>query len=145
MAPRLETARVFLDANVFIYLIEGAPDVSQSVLRFMRAAEVAKATLVTGDLVMAECLMLPLRRADRALAEAYESVFGDRGGIERVTLDGALAIEGARLGAPLGLKLIDAIHYASALRARCDLFVSADRRIARLPDMTVTTLAPWAA
>ena len=64
-------------------------------------------------------------RRQRSGALAYARLF-DSGEIEITPLDGGLAKRAAVNGGQLGLKLIDAIHYMSALEWACDIFLTSD-------------------
>jgi predicted nucleic acid-binding protein len=83
--------------------------------------------LVTSELTVAECLYRPYKDRNRQQADVYESLFAS-GTLDVYPLSGALIIQAAKDGGALGLKLMDAVHYLSALEAGCDQLVTADRR-----------------
>jgi predicted nucleic acid-binding protein len=139
-----DNAKIYVDTNIFIYLIEGHESFFRAANGFIRDCRSKAALLLTSELTVAECLYGAYKAQDRRKVDAYRELFSVSNIMQLLPLDRQVALDGARLGAPLGLKLIDGIHYASALRAGCDLFVSSDRRISRLPDIPVTRLAPWA-
>ena len=118
-------SRVYVDTNIWIYFIESHPAFVEKVRRLFAAVQEAGAQLVTSELAIAECLYKPARDANAAALSAYARLF-DSGEIEITPLDGGLAKRAAVNGGQLGLKLIDAIHYMSALEWACDIFLTSD-------------------
>ena len=118
-------SRIYVDANIWIYFIEANPAFVEKVRRLFAAVQEAGAQLVTSELAIAECLYKPARDANAAALSAYARLF-DSGEIEITPLDGGLAKRAAVNGGQLGLKLIDAIHYMSALEWACDFLFTSD-------------------
>ena len=118
-------SRIYVDTNIWIYFIESHPAFVEKVRRLFAAVQEAGAQLVTSELAIAECLYKPARDANAAALSAYARLF-DSGEIEITPLDGGLAKRAAVNGSQLGLKLIDAIHYMSALEWACDIFLTSD-------------------
>jgi predicted nucleic acid-binding protein len=79
----------------------------------------------------------PEHGQDAPLASVYEMLFEQSGEIDLVPLDGAIAKRAAVADGSLGLKLIDAIHYISALETGCDFFVTSDSAFKSGPKMEV--------
>ncbi|MGE3244930.1 MAG: type II toxin-antitoxin system VapC family toxin [Beijerinckiaceae bacterium] len=139
MAELAGSHTVYFDTNIWIYYIEGGPELVGRIADLIGEAAANGARLATNELAVAECLYQPSRdRNDRALA-AYERLFGC-GEIDILPLDGGLARRAAAIGGELRLKLLDAIHYLSALEAGCDLFVTSDVRFRTGPNMDVLRL-----
>lgn len=136
-----EASRVYVDSNVFIYFIEKSEKFFVQVSSLFEHAEKVGARLMTSELTIAECIYKPAQDGDRKAVNAYEALFEQSDDIEIVALDGALAKRAALAGGLLGLKLIDAIHYVSALDAGCDFFITADAAFKSTPKMKVLRLA----
>lgn len=132
-------ARIYVDTNIWIYYVEANPAFLPKVVAAFVKANDAQARLVTSELAIAECLLRPARQDDRTLVALYERFFAE-GDIEIVGLDGALARRAALSGGPLGLKLIDAIHYLSAREGNCGYFLTGDGRFKSGAGMTVIGL-----
>lgn len=130
------SARIYVDTNIWIYYLEANPVFWQKVVAILRQAQAMGATLVTSDLAIAECLVRPSRLNDTTAIELYERFF-DQGEIEILPLDGALARRAALAGGALGLKLIDAIHYVSALEAGCRYILTGDGRFKSRGELAV--------
>jgi len=129
-------ATIYVDANILIYFIDAEGDFAERAADFFRRSHEAGARLVTSELTMAECLYKPHRDGDGARVALYETAFKS-GFIALYPLSGDLAVRAAEVGGSLGLKLVDAIHYLSALEAGCDVFVTADRRFRSCEQMEV--------
>ena len=132
-------ARVYVDANIFIYLVEAAPRFADMVRAVFLALEAAEARVMTSGLAVAECLYLPAKCDNARAVEAYERLFSS-GEAEILALDGGLAKRAAMLGGKLGLKLFDAIHYISALQSGCGFFITNDLKFKSGPKMRVIHL-----
>jgi predicted nucleic acid-binding protein len=118
-------SRLYVDANIWIYYVEAQPDIVDTARALFVAVEAAGAKLVTSELTIAECLYKPAKDGNGAAIATYDKLFAS-GEIEITPLDGGLARRAAVNGGALGLSLIDAIHYMSALEWACDFFVTSD-------------------
>jgi predicted nucleic acid-binding protein len=132
---------VYIDTNVFVYFIETTPGFYPSVRALFERIAAVGATILTSELTLAECIYLPSRESDHELVELYQTLFDGSSDVKMLPLNGALASRAALAGGVLGLKLMDAIHYVSALEAGCDVFVSGDGSFKSGPAMTVIKVA----
>jgi predicted nucleic acid-binding protein len=130
-------SRVYVDTNIFVYFIEGSEQFFPVAKKLFEHIDAVGAQIVTSEITVAECVYKPSMKQDRKLISIYEELFEKSGTIELFPLDGLLTKQAAFHGSQLGLKLIDAIHYESALQARCDVFVSADKRFKSGPHMRI--------
>lgn len=113
--------RIYLDANVFIYFVEGELAVAAAVRELFVVLEGLPSRAVTSELTLAEvlapprsaaALSLPLKR-QRHLDLIIQGGFVH---LEPVSRDILIDTSGLRIAS--SMKLADAIHIASA--ARCD-------------------------
>jgi predicted nucleic acid-binding protein len=109
------SSRVYVDTNIFVYFIESSPKFFPQVKIFFERVDAVGAQLVTNEITLAECIYKPCQDADAKLVQTYETLFENSGEIELFPLDGELAKQAAVHGSQIGLKLVDAIHYVSAL------------------------------
>jgi predicted nucleic acid-binding protein len=134
-------SRIYLDTNIVISLVEDETPRCAALRR--RLAELAgpEGSHIVSDLVRLECRVKPLAQRDRLLLQAYDLFFAALGvtvvGLTSGVCDGAAEIRARRRYATP-----DALHLAAAIEASCDLFVTADARLAGCPDLPVTVLAP---
>ena len=136
---RYVTTRLF--CLLFIYFIETTPGFHPLVKNMFGQMAESGASAVTSQLTLAECIYQPSRNEDQELVLLYESLLESSGDVEMLALDGALMKRAALNGGTLGLKLLDAIHFISALEAGCDFFVTADSAFKSGPAMKVLRLA----
>jgi predicted nucleic acid-binding protein len=132
---------VYIDTNVFVYFIETSPGFYPRVKALFERIAAVGASVVTNELTLAECVYFPSRENDHVLVALYQALFSGTGDVTMLPLNGALTQRAALAGGALGLKLMDAIHYVSALEAGCDVFVSGDGSFKAGPSMTVIKVA----
>lgn len=128
---------VYIDTNIFVYFVEATPIFFQKVKELFEHVATVGARLVTSEITLAECIYRPSQERDAPLVSVYEMLFEQSGEINLVPLDGAMTKRAAIAGGSLGLKLIDAVHYMSALEAGCDFFVTSDSAFKSGPKMEV--------
>lgn len=120
--------KVFFDTNLFIYLWEQSGGArADAVRRVLKALRGAEGILVTSALTLAEILVHPMKRREDRVVKAYVERFGH---LELVAFDTACAVlfAGIRARSPR-VRPPDAIQLACAARARCDWFLTNDRRL----------------
>lgn len=124
-APR----RLYLDANVFIYAIEGNADVADPLRQLFDLFRTGRGIGVTSELALAEVLpkTSSVRRRNYLNMIVWSRIFD----LRPVSRD--ILIETAEYREHAGMpKLPDAIHVVTAIRAECRTVLSADLRL-KLP------------
>jgi predicted nucleic acid-binding protein len=121
-----EGARVYLDANILIYIVEKHPEFAGCIQPMLEASHRRQIILMTSHLSVLECLVLPTRLRHAQLVEAYrEHLFESDLVLLPITLD--VIQEAVNLRAQHeGLKTPDAIHLATALLLNADLVITND-------------------
>lgn len=137
----LQASRLYLDANIIIYLQEGAPEIQEAVVTVVSSAVSRGAVLVTSEISIVECLHGALKRKNNALAQSYRAFFADEKAIATTPVRAAILELAAEVGAEYGLKTIDAIHVASAMATGCDMFLTNDMRLRAPTDLVVVRLS----
>ena len=132
--------KVYVDSNMFIYQFENIVGFAERVA--LRFSEVAKqgGRLLTSELTVAECCYKPASDNNALLLSAYEEFFEQSGEVELVSLSGGVVKRAALVGASVGLKLLDAIHYVSALDVGCTYFLTGDKAFKSDPQLRVILL-----
>ena len=134
-------SRIYLDANVLIYLTEFDRDKTAALRALIGGYESAQAEFITSDLAYTEVLVRPIRAQHADLILAYErllTVFVKSLPVSREVLCLAAKL---RAGTP-AQKTPDAIHVATAMLANADVFVTGDKDIKNLPTtMTLKLVA----
>ena len=128
MDDLLHSQRVYLDANVVIYLVEKNSDYHSLVRHILRELAQEGAELISSELVVSECMMGAVRRDNESVLLAYERFFdGDRFGIELQPLSSRVLWTAPQVSLDFKLDLPDALHFATALDQGCDAFVTNDK------------------
>ena len=126
--------RVYLDANVFIYLVEADtyPAMRQAVTQLFSACDAGHIIPVTSTLTLAEVLPVPLRQGDNVLVQIYRGLLTTSPVLEVKPVSLSILDAAAVIRSQTSIKLPDAIHIATALQADCAYFVSNDQGL-KLP------------
>lgn len=108
--------RLFLDACVIIYLIEGLGPFAAKAATQLSALRQAHpdAMVFVSDLSRLECRVLPARRGNKALLARYDHFF-DADDVECVQLTPAVVDLATAIRARSGLGTADALQAASCL------------------------------
>lgn len=114
----------YLDANVVIAVLEGG---SPSATEAVAQVETGRGRLAVSPLVLAECLVGPLRARDTA-REAHLRAWIARA--EMLELAPEAWEDAAALTASHGVELKDALHLATALWHGCERLLTFDRKLA---------------
>jgi predicted nucleic acid-binding protein len=124
-----QVPRLYLDANVFIYAIEGSADVADPLRQLFDLFRTNRGIAVTSELTLAEVLprASSVQRRNYLNLIVWSHIFDLRPVSRDVLIDTAKYRE--RAGMP---KLPDAIHVVTAIRAGCRTILSADTRL-KLP------------
>ncbi|NMC70370.1 MAG: type II toxin-antitoxin system VapC family toxin [Myxococcales bacterium] len=131
--------RLFLDTNIVVRFVEGTAETRDRLQRRLAGVRAGTDAVVTSELVRFECLVGPRRSGARAVEMLYERFFSagenDVRPLDRAVFDLAVGIRAEhRFSTP------DALHLATAIVAGCDIFLTADRTLARFPRLPVEVL-----
>lgn len=125
-----EISRFYLDANVFIYAIEGNANIADPLRTLFDLFRLNPGMAVTSELTLAEVLPRApdVQRRNYLNLIVWSRIFD----LRPVSRD--ILIETAEYRETAGMpKLPDAIHVVTAIRAGCRTVLSADSRL-RLPN-----------
>jgi predicted nucleic acid-binding protein len=127
--------RLYLDSNIVILAVETGNQWTDMLRLLFEAIDRNEIRAVTSEMTIAEVLAKPLALGATDVIAQYEALFVENSQLETIEIDRAILRSAAGLQGRLGVKLIDAIHAATALEARCDFFVSNDIRLGRRLDV----------
>jgi predicted nucleic acid-binding protein len=133
-------SRIYLDACCIIYLVEAESPFHAVVVRRLLQHQTDPASrLLTSRLSCLECRTRPVRDNDRRLLAAYDKLFGaNRMSIVEITAEVVASATSLRAG--YGFKTPDAIHLASAIEEKADVFLTGDSSLARCTEIPVEIL-----
>jgi predicted nucleic acid-binding protein len=132
------TPLVYLDSMVFIYALEGEDSAGPAARTLFAELRKDPGAAMTSELSLAEVLApTRLRGAMPAtLSRAYFDLMIRSGVISLEPVSRTVLVETATVRKGATLKLPDAIHLTTAIRAGCTYFVTKDIRIAVPEPMT---------
>lgn len=121
--------RVYMDTNIFIYFLEQSEDYYECIAPIIEACEAGKFIGYTGDVAVAETMIQPYREDNLSLVANFKAFFATENFLSIQSHDAAIFDLAAQLRAKRGMKLIDALHYATALKAGCSFLLTNDSGI----------------
>ncbi len=133
--------RLYLDANLFIYALESMEPWASTLRTLFSALDRGECTAVTSELTVAECLVKPLELGRQELVQTYLEAIQTRRELDVRPVDREVLIEAARLRAAARVRLPDAIHAATALRAGCETLLTNDPDFRAIPGFATLLLS----
>lgn len=124
-------SHIYLDSNVIIELFEKrSTEASKQLWDLIGAVGSGTPEFLMSELTIAEIAVEPMRKGDHEAFNSYRQLIGNKPGLWSVMpIDRQVLEMAARVRARLvSLRLPDAIHLATAVLGKCDVFVSNDRR-----------------
>lgn len=137
----LQGDRIYLDTNAWIYALEGFSEFRAELTLLFEQMQAGALMGVTSELTLAELLVKPYRDEDEAQQARYKKAISNRKNFFIVPVLRDLLIDAAAVRAATQLKLPDAIHAATALRANCTTFLTNDRQLKKLTDIPIILLS----
>lgn len=137
---QLHGKRVYFDANIFIYLLEHHQELGEICLSLVQSAVDKEMDGYSGELVLAELLVKPLKDNNARAVQAVKDLFTKDTRIELLPHTKSAFIAAAHLRATYKIKLPDALHIATAIENDIEVFLTNDREIPSIPEITVLQL-----
>lgn len=139
-----EGSLVALDTVIWIYEVEAHPDFGPVVHPFFRdRLGAGRNPAGTSLLTLGELLVQPLSAGRTDLADRYRAYLSPSPGFFVWDVTRAVVEVAARLRAGYRLKMLDALHVATAIINRADLFLTNDEGLRRVTEVTVMTLTSF--
>src|SRR5439155_23764283 len=107
---------------------------------FFEAVEKGDCSVVTSIMSLLEVLVYPIRNGDADLAQRYRDILIESEALTIVLLDLAIAEEAARLRAFHNIRTPDSIQMATALNKKASFFLTNDKQLPSLPNLTTLLL-----
>jgi predicted nucleic acid-binding protein len=120
---------IYLDTNILILAIERDNAWTDSLKELFESIDENAVHAFTSELTLAGVLAKPLGIGATDLVEKYEQLLSRDSVINVVPVDRAILGSAAELQGKLAIKLMDAIHVATAIASGCDFFLSCDARL----------------
>lgn len=94
---------------------------------------------ITSRISRMECRVKPLRSADHALLDRFEAVL-QAANLLVVDVSAEIVEQATEIRARHGFRPPDALHLATALLGRADVFLTSDKKLARFAGLPVEIL-----
>jgi predicted nucleic acid-binding protein len=130
---------IYADANIIIRLLEGDAAARAPIEGHLSPLRGSDRFLVTSRFTRLECRVKPLVSGDRELLSLYEAFFASPE-VCLLEVTAGVIEKATELRARRGLSFPDAIHVASAVAAGVTIFLTGDRALARLVDISVEAI-----
>lgn len=118
--------KIALDTVVFIYALEGNNKFGKRAEQIFVAIEQGECKGFASDLVLAELMVKPLREGKPEIAEEYAAELPNFPNLTFLAPTRDTIITAAKLRSNTNLKLIDALHLATAINTVCEIFITND-------------------
>jgi predicted nucleic acid-binding protein len=132
------------DTPPVIYFVEAHPIYYPLYYPRVQAVfrRVASGTItgITSVITLAEVLIQPLRHGNSHLQQEYRDLLLNSASFEILPADAESAESAARLRAHYQLRLSDALQVATALSGGCQAFLTNDRTLQRVTELSILIL-----
>lgn len=132
--------RIYIDANVLIYFLDGRSRLSDAATAALEGAAAQEWEAITSDLVLAEVLVGAYRSPEADAVRVTEALFAQPWltllQLSRRDFEAAAALRARR-----GDALVDALHLGTAANSGCDALLTNDRRLNAVAGVDVLALA----
>jgi predicted nucleic acid-binding protein len=132
--------RVYLDANIIIYVVEDVAPYAEHARSLLHAMASGTVEAVTSELTLAEVLVGPLRAGNESIGNAYTTFLYRSIGLVTMEVSREILVAAGELRAATSLRLPDAFHGATARRAGCTAFLTNDERLKSIPGIATVLL-----
>ncbi len=126
----------FIDTATFIYLIESHPIFADKVINLFSESIINRDSLITSVITLMEFGVKPEREGRKEVIEKFEE-FLAKFNFEVTRIDVSIAKKAYQLRAKYQfLKGMDAIQIAVAILANCDEFVTNDKKLKKIKEIS---------
>ena len=139
----LGSGPVALDTPLFIYFIEEHPRYLPIVQPVFAAMNAGRLTGVTSALTLLETLVQPYRVGNAPLADEYEAFLTRSQGLRLDEITRVVLRAAAQLRAAYNITIPDALQLATALIARCPVYLTNDRDLPAIAGMRILQIKDY--
>ncbi len=134
---------MYLDIEVVIYLIEGAKELVDTVLSYLQGTKTGQDVILISDITRLECRVKPLREKNEMLLKCYDDFFESKE-VVKVEISPMVWDLATTIRAQYNYRVPDALHLASAVAYKSNIFLTNDLRLKDFPDIDVKVLSSTA-
>lgn len=133
-------SKLYLDTAPFIYFLEKSSLYFDQIRDFFIACKNQGILLVTSAITIEEYCVFPLSQNDNQLVSNFD-FFLKGMNIEVVSVDKNIALKAAEIRANYkSFKALDALHLATAITSDCSVFVTNDKQLRQIQEISVCTM-----
>lgn len=133
-------SKIYLDTAPFIYYLEENALYFERIRAFFKKCYENRVALFTSAMTVEEYCVYPLSLGNEKAVENFNT-FVSGMNITVVAADKKIALAAAEIRAKYkGFKALDAIHLATAKFAECDFFLTNDKQLRQMKEITVITM-----
>lgn len=149
MSHSIKGKNIYLDANIFIYLLEGYADFMRPLGQIFDFIDSGKLKAYTSELTIAEVLIKPIVDDNKSLQQVYKDTLQSSNNLGVVPVGKDVLIAAAQLRAKSlknnnNIRLPDAIHAATANICECSTFLTNDQKLQSLSNTNVLLMSEMA-
>jgi predicted nucleic acid-binding protein len=137
---QISNQNIYLDANIFIYLLEGYEEYSPIIKKIFDKIDNGISYGITSELTLAEVLVKPILDDNVKLQKIYEQTLQASSLLNVVSISRDILLKAAQLRKN-PIKLPDAIHLATAFLNNCEIFLTNDKRLKQFTTLEVVLLS----
>lgn len=126
LLPRLKGQRVYIDANFLIYFLDRTEHYFDVVAPIFQACDRGDFMGFTGDAAVCEVMVHPYRNKSPSEIARGKSLFSREGFLTVLRHDVETFDLTAQIRAGSNMRMIDALHFATALQAGCRYLLTND-------------------
>jgi uncharacterized protein len=130
---------IYLESAILIDHLDGIGPFQVRAANRLVAMRAAGDHVTVSDLTRLECRVKPIQLGDTLRLSKFDGFFR-LPDVRTVPLTTSVYGRAILIRATHGIKTLDAIHLASAVEGRCDLFVTNDARLSGFRDIAVEVL-----
>lgn len=137
----LKGQSVYIDANVFIYFLDGKEPFLSKVTPFFESIMDGDIIGFTGEAVIAEVMVHPYKYGNLAMIERFKAFFAQEDFLAILSHDSNAFDLASKLSGTKGMKLVDSLHMATALQAGCSHMLTHDNGMKFVDGITIIQLS----
>lgn len=130
-----------IDTAVLIYVLEDNPKFSSPARDILHSVETGRKQAIFSAIGMIELLAGPKRQQRYDLANQYRSMLIGFPNLTIMGINEQIVEIASDLRATYGLKTPDAIHIATAISAKADVFITNDKGLKNIKEIKIELLS----
>lgn len=135
--------RIYLDTNIFVYFLDRNTQFFDAASALIHAIATHHAHAYTGQIAVAETMVGPYRSRNPHHIASARAFFAQKHVLTVVRHEDWAFEQAAQFRALTSVKLIDALHIATALQAKCRFLITNDKAIRASSRLQVLQLADF--